>query len=209
MFFRGHEELRDQGRTANRLSLALGQARCYVRQSSASGSSHPSFADELGSRFSSSSAFGSKRKKTKVQVWKVIPVSLQNPRESSVPKRGVLGRLCRMGLGSKWFTADETLEIEAYLSADEVHFLIVCLYPQLKRIPYEFCKAAGPGNSVVVALNISDDRRKPRRGRTFHPFFSANQLKQMVGRKGKLYLRPLEAIPSSTCPFLSEIEVSY
>ncbi len=157
----------------------LGQARQYIRQSN---TGEASFADELGSRFS---FFGRNRKKTKIKMWKVVPVCLRDPRDSTVPKRGSLGQLCRMGLGSKWFTAEDRLEIPDYLSAEELHFLIVCLKP------YEFCKAAGPGNSVSVifTLKISDERKKPRRGKTFHPFFSVNQLREQVGRKGKVYIR--------------------
>ncbi len=68
-------------------------------------------------------------KKTKIKLWKVVPVCLRDPRDSV--KRGTLGQLCEMGLGSKWFTSEDRLEIADYLSAEELHFLIVCLYPSL------------------------------------------------------------------------------
>ena len=85
---------------------------------------------------------------------------------------------------------------------------MLCLFPQLKCIPYEFWKATGPGNCVVVPVSISDSRKKPRRGRPFHSFFSADLLKEMIGRRGKLYIRPVESIQSELCPYLTETEVS-
>ncbi len=87
-----------------------------------------------------------------------------------------------MGLGSKWFTAEDRLEIADYLSAEELHFLIVCLYPQLKGKPYEFCKAA----PVTVSFSPLKSVMRARRGKTFHPFFSVNQLREQVG---KVYIR--------------------
>ena len=134
---------------------------------------------------------------------------LQNACEMNVPKKGVLDRLCHIGLGSKYFTSNEKLGLELYLSPEELYFVILCLYPQLKGIPYEFCKAAGPGNSVLVPLTISDECRRPSRGQPFRPYFSSDELTQMVERKGKLYIRPLDTISASNCPTLTEIEVCF
>ena len=101
------------------------------------------------------------------------------------------------------------LTIPMCLTADEVHFLIVCLYPQLQSIPYELCKATGPGHCVLVPLAVEDETKKPRRGSPFTPYFSCVKLKELIGRKGKLYIRPLEAIQDNKCPSLTEIEVIF
>ena len=87
-------------------------------------------------------------------MWKVVQRVLSGPNIHSLPKRGPLDRLCKCGLGTLWFTKDDPLSIGTYLTPDELHYLFLCLYPILAGIPYEFCKAAGPGNTVIVALDI-------------------------------------------------------
>lgn len=191
------------------LRKTLTDARTYIRNS---GEASDSIALELGSKFGGGRSSGAKpsrkKRKTKVhiQTWKVVPVCLQKPDENTVPKMGSLSKLCRIGLGSKWFTVDDRLEIELHLSAEELHLLILCLYPQLKGIPYEFCKAAGPGNTVIVPILIPEERKRPRQGKPFHPYFSSSVLREKVGRKGKLYIRPLKNIQTSRS--LSDVEVS-
>ena len=89
-------------------------------------------------------------------------------------------RLCKIGLGSKWFTNDYKLVVDVYLSAEEFHFLLVCLFPPIRYVPYEICKATGPGNSVVVPLAIDDENLRPQQGKSFQPFFSIVQLKVLT-----------------------------
>ena len=79
--------------------------------------------------------------------------------------------------------------------------MIICLYPLLQNISYEFCKAAGPGNNVIIALPVEDKRLKPMAGRNFVPFCTPDELKRFIGRKGKLYIRPLQSIDLSLHPY--------
>ena len=65
--------------------------------------------------------------------------------------------LCKLGLGSKWFTNDDRLVVNLDTSAEEFHFLLTCLFPPIRGVPYEICKVTGPGNCVVVPLAINDD----------------------------------------------------
>lgn len=172
------------------------------------GSDHEpsSIMEEVSSRFPQT-AMSHKRSKRK-KCWNVIPVCLRTHRESRVPTKGKLANLCLLGLGSKWFCNEDKLAIELQFTAQEVHFLIVCLYPQLRDVPYELCKAAGPGNCVIVPLIINDPSKKARLGQPFIPPFSCVKVKELIGRKGKLYIRPLESIPNTVCPTLTDLEVS-
>ena len=78
----------------------------------------------------------------------------------------------------------------------------MCLFPPLRDIPYEICKGTGPGNSVLISLPIDDESLRPRKGLPFQPVFSVSQLKDLIGLKGKLYIRPVEEIPVDSCPRL-------
>ena len=49
------------------------------------------------------------------------------------------------------------------LTAHVVHFLLVCLYPQLQSFPYELCKATGPGHCVLVPLTLLCSNRDQKR----------------------------------------------
>lgn len=55
--------------------------------------------------------------------------------------REFLDSLCEIGLGSKWFTNNDKLVVDVYLSAEEFHFLLVCLFPPIHDVSYEICKA--------------------------------------------------------------------
>ncbi len=61
----------------------------------------------------------------------------------TIPTKGTMEQLCKIGLGTRWFTSQDELAIETYLSAEEVHFLFLCLYPPLKNILYELWKKTG------------------------------------------------------------------
>ena len=143
--------------SVSRLSSALRQARLSLRNRNA----RQSFSEELGQRFpysaSTSTSAVSKeliplhaRKKRKMNPWKVVPCSVEGPAVSRVPTRGSLDRLCKVGLG-----------LPTYLIPAKLHYLIITLYPLIRNIPYEFCKAAGPGNTIIVSLPVEDNRRKP------------------------------------------------
>ena len=106
-----------------------------------------------------------------------------------------------------WFDKDCALQLPTCLTPDELHFLIVCLYPLLKELPYEFCKATGPGNTVIISLQIEDYRMKPSASSPFIPYFTPDRLKSYIGRKGKLYIRPLCTIDIPSCTIKSEREV--
>lgn len=202
-----HEAIQSQ---SSRLRAALHKAR----KSLSSGNYQRQMRSELGSRFpfasgssGSSPALPSHRatkRRKKLLPWKVLPCCVEGPGCVRVPTRGSLDKLCKVGLGVLWFTRDDMLSIATYLTAEELHFLLLCLYPPLKNIPYEFCKAAGPGNNVIISLPIEDRRLKPSVGRPFVPFCTPDRLKSFIGRKGKLYVRPLVAIDISTIPPLSE-----
>lgn len=134
---------------------------------------------------------------------------LDAPHIVRAPTKGVLDGLCRRGLGSKWFTTDDRFTVNVDTTAEEFDFAVQCLFPPIRSIPYEFCKTTGPGNVVLVPLPISDDNMKPKRDKSFKPFFSVSELKEMIGRKGKLYIRPLRLIHFRDSPRLTEHEVCW
>ena len=70
------------------------------------------------------------------------------------------------------------------------------------------CKATGPGNSVLIPLEIDNEGLRPKKGIPFHPAFSVSQLRMLIGRKGKVYIRPLEEIAVDNYPRLSDQEVT-
>lgn len=194
---------------ASRLSLAINRAR----KSLARTRSTNTFSEELGGRFAfaspvsrSSRKSGSKRRN--LPPWRVIPCVLPSPDTNKVPVKGTLDALCKAGLGTLWFCKDDQLELPTYLSPDELHFLLLCLYPKLFGTPYEFCKAAGPGNNIIVPLVVEDARMKPSKNREFQPYFTPDRLKEAIGRKGRVYVRPLVAIDIKDCRRLPEHEVS-
>ena len=82
-----------------------------------------------------------------------------------------------------WFSKDQE---PPELSSQELHFLIVCLYPSLKGVPYEICRAGGPGHQIIVSLHIADSSKIPHQGEPFIPFFDVEKLKELIGRKGRL-----------------------
>ena len=171
-----------QSTAAGCLNRAIRRARLSLSMDS----SPSSVADELGARFpfarsqrpstsQDSSSRSTKRKRG--GVWKVVPCAVAGPDVKSVPRKGLLDQLCKRGLGTLWFTKEDSLTIPTYLTPDELHFILMCLYPVLSGIPYEFCKATGGGNQVLVPLDIIDERKKPRRDREFFPYFSPDRVK--------------------------------
>lgn len=192
---------------SERVSRAVQRGLSVI--SGAGGGGQPS---ELGERFpflNRGKRVGSKLNKSKKQgkriTWKTIPCCLSGPHATRVPTRDLLDGLCREGLGTLWFSKDqEPLELEL-LDAQEFHFQIVCLYPSLKNVPYEICRAGGPGHQVLVALHIDDPTKTPSSDRPFTPFFDVEHLKELIGRKGRLYIRPV--IPIRGCTRMSEVEV--
>jgi hypothetical protein len=112
-----------------------------------------------------------------------------------------------VGLGVLWFTKEDPLELPTYLTPAELHYLVISLYPLIRNIPYEFCKAAGPGNTVIVSLPVEDSRKKPVASGPYIPYFAPDRLKGFIGRKGKLYIRPLRSINIAACVSKSEHEV--
>lgn len=84
--------------------------------------------------------------------------------------------------------------------------MIVCLYYCLKKVPYEICRAGGPGHQVIVPLHINNPSKTPSHNQPFEPFFSVEKLKELIGRKGRLYIRPLITVKGSSR--VTEVEVS-
>lgn len=206
------EEPRQLSRST-RLRAALMQARRSL--SGSTNSQQQNVSMELASRFpfaspgaASSPNLPSRRasKRKRLLPWKVLPCCLEGPATTRVPTRSSLDRLCKLGLGVLWFTREDMLSIPTYLTPDELHFLVICLYPLIKSIPYEFCKAAGPGNNVIVPLPVPKNAES--RNSNFVPFGTPDILKSFIGRKGKLYIRPLRSVDVSE-PLLPEHVVSF
>ena len=206
----------DSRRGGASLKLAINRARRYIKKGRVSREGRfGGFAGELAEAFPCHSRAGPSRpanvsrpsKKRKIQKWKFIPVCLQSPLTATVPTKGVLDSLCKLGLGSKWFSGEDKLALGIEVSSEEFHFVVVCLFPPLRNIPYEVCKATGPGHSVLIPLAIDDESLHPRKGLPFRPVFSVSRLKEAIGRKGKLYIRPMEEITFDNCRRLSDHEV--
>ena len=193
--------------TSGRVSRAVQRGLNAIRSGT---SSQPA---ELGDRFpflnrgrGKRAGFKENRKKKqgKRLTWKTIPCCLSGPHMTKVPARDMMDGLCREGLGTLWFSKEQELE---HLDPQEFHFLILCLYPFLKNVPYEICRAGGPGHQVLVALHINDSDKIPKKEQPFIPFFDVGQLKELIGRKGCLYIRPLTTIKGYAR--MSEVEVMY
>ena len=107
-------------------------------------------------------------------------------------------------MGTLWFDKDvDQLHLPLYYDADEVHFVLTCLYPPLVDVPYELCRAGGPSHHMIVPLAIDDDEMIPSLDRPFRPYFSVDLLKERIGRKGRLYVRPLAMIDLNDLPTVS------
>ena len=77
----------------------------------------------------------------------------------------------------------------------------------LNDTPYELCKAAGPGHNVIVPLTIEEDSFRPDVSRPFSPYFTPDEVKSQVGRKGRLYIRPSLELNMQRLPRFLEHEV--
>ena len=192
-----------------KLHATIARAQFYLKQARVTDNA-TSIVDEVATSFRTRGRAKPRTAKCskKMKFWQVVPVCLADYSRRA-PTKGAITRLCMLGLGCKWFCNEDKLSIPMCLTADEVHFLLTCLYPQLQSIPYELCKATGPGHCVLVPLAIEDETKKPRRESPFTPYFSCVKLKELIGRKGKLYIRPLEAIQDDKCPSLTETEVIF
>ena len=102
--------------------------------------------------------------------------------------------LCRIGLGTLWFTKEEEpLELDL-LNAEELNYLLISLYPKLMDVPYQFCRAGGPSHQIIVPFAIEDASKVPAVDQSFSPYFTVSMLKALVGRKGRLYIRPMKPL---------------
>ena len=163
-------------RSGASLRLAINRARRYIKRARVSNEGHlGGFAGELAESFPCHSRAGPSRpanvsrpsKKRRIQKWKFIPVCLQSPLTATVPTKGVLDSLCKLGLGSKWFSGEDKLALGVEVSSEEFHFVMVCLFPLIRDVPYEVCKATGPGNTVLIPLVIEDESLRPHKGLPF------------------------------------------
>ena len=93
------------------------------------------------------------------------------------------------------------------LNARELHYQLITLYPSLNNVHYQLCRAGGPSHQVILPLSISDSAMEPSLDRPFTPYFTVEQLKALIGRKGRLYLRPLQEV--ARCTRVSQVEVCY
>lgn len=131
----------DDRRRAASICLAINQPRRYIKRARTLRESRE-FAGKLAERFSpccpgpSQSPNVRRKKPRKVQQFNFIPVCVRSPLTVTVPTKGVLDHLCKLGLGSKWFCNEQYLDA----SAEELHFLLLCLFLPLMDIPYEICK---------------------------------------------------------------------
>ncbi len=198
--------------TSDRLEQAIARARSRIGSCGAG----DAFAHELGQRFpflgprtsvtGTSTSQGPKRRK--LPEWSVTPCCLRGPQtQTSVPSQLAMDELCKVGLGTRWFSREDRLKLPLYLTAEEIHFVMTCLYPKLQNAPYEFCKATGPGNKVIVALPIARISKRPSIHKPFAPYFSVRDLKENIGRKGRLYIRPLQGLDTRQSVRLSAVEV--
>ena len=118
-----------------------------------------------------------------------------------------MDQLCRKGLGTLWFDKDDQLQLPHYYNSDELHFVITSLYPTLVGNKYELCRAGGPAHHLILPLPIDDAERVPSRELPFRPYFTVDLLKERIGRKGRLYIRPLIPIELNSCPTMTAEEV--
>ena len=77
-----------------------------------------------------------------------------------------------------------------------------------RNIKYELCHAGGPSHHMIVPLAIDDEEMVPSLERHFQPYFGVNVLKERIGRKECLYIRPLTPIDVNALPTVSTKHVS-
>lgn len=149
-------------------------------------------------------ASGRSRARANPRKWKTTPCLLNSPSMTRVPTREQMDHLCRKGLGTLWFDKDvDQLHLPLHYDADELHFVLTCIYPSLVDVKYELCRAGGPSHHMIVPLAIDDDEMIPSLDRPFRPYFSVDLLKERIGRKGRLYVRPLTTINLNALPSVS------
>lgn len=148
-------------------------------------------------------------KRKKSIAWKVVPCALSSPRTNRIPTIRPLNLLRQVSLDTLWFCSEDRLEIGMYYTPKEVNFIVVTLYPMLKNMWYENFKATGPGNSILDPLTPPPSTSsRARRFSPHAPLFSADQLKNQIGRKGRLYIRPCSSINTALLSVMPEHEVS-
>lgn len=162
-------------------------------------------ASQSGIRFTASSK---SRRAATVRKWKITPCLLNSPNSTRVPTRDQMDRLCRQGLGTLWFDKDDQLLLSHHYNAEELHFFLTCLYPPLADKSYQLCRAGGPSHHMIVPLAIEEEEMVPSLERQFRPYFTVDMLKDKIGRKGRLYIRPLSAIDLNSLPTVSAEYVS-
>ena len=62
---------------------------------------------------------------------------------------------------------------------------------------------------MIVTLVIDDEEMVPSAEQLFQPYFTVDCLKGRIGRKGRLYIRPLSIISLSSLPTVTAEHVSY
>ena len=140
--------------------------------------------------------------------WKATPCLLNSPNLTRVPTRDQMDQLCRKGLGTLWFDKDDQLQLPHYYNSEELHFVLLCLYPQLVGKKYELCRVGGPSHHLILPLPIDNPEMIPSRESPFRPYFTVDLLKERIGRKGRLYIRPLTPIELNSCPTITAEEVT-
>lgn len=70
-------------------------------------------------------------------------------------------------------------------------------------VKYGLCRAGGPSHYMTVPLAVDNDEMIPSLDRPFQPYFSVDLLKERIGRKGRLYVRPLTIINMNALPTVS------
>ena len=115
-----------------------------------------------------------------------------------------MDQLCRKGLGTLWLDKDVQLQLPHYYNSEELHFVFLCLYPQLVGEKYELCRAGGPSHHLILPLPIDDPEIIPSREL---PFGTYSQLTFWIGRKGRIYIRPVTPIELNSCPTITVEQV--
>lgn len=128
----------------------------------------------------------SKKRKT---YFKHVIGCLPGPEVTLNPSRQEWDKLYSMGLGKMW-RGHSPASIPQTLQEKDLHSLLLSMYPALVSMQYELCKLGGPYNNEVTPLKERDQTI------TFSPFWTPERLRQVIGNKAQLIIRPLTAISS-------------
>ena len=129
-------------------------------------------------------------RKSKKSYFKHVIACLPSPDVTHNPSRQEWNKLHDRGLGKLW-KGYAAACIPSRLCPKEFHSLLLSMYPALVSTPYELCKLGGAYNNEVIVLQNDENPAA-----VFHPNWTPEKLRHVIGTKAQLIIKPQVAISS-------------